>query len=129
MQDSGLLSIGGSAEDGYILETTVSGFLFEESDKWVAYCRMLDLSSCGNTSKEAMDNIREAISFFFDSCIKRNTLHQALKELGWMCRNQDGEVKDLSDQCFPSSIPPAFVIEQLKKKGETWSGRVILKDV
>jgi len=129
MESRGLIRIGGNLEKGLTLEAVLSGFLFEEGNKWVAYCQVLDLSSCGETSDEALKNIREAIRLFFDSCIARNTLHQVLIELGWICQTPDGAYKELTDQCFPSRILPAFVIEKLQKKGETWSGRVIMKDV
>lgn len=129
MQVNGLIQIHGNARDGYTLEAMLSGFLFEEGGKWVSYCKMLDLSSCGNTANEALENIREAIRLFFQSCVERNTLHQALMELGWMCQTPEGDFKQLSDRCFPSKIPPAFIIEQLKKDGESWTGKVILKDV
>lgn len=129
MEARGLIRIRTDKNGAYVLEASLSGILFQEKETWVACCQMLDLSTCGSTAKEALENIREAISLFFDSCIKRNTLHRALLELHWICQTPDGALKNLEEGCLPAKIPPAFMIERFKKDGETWSGKVVLKDV
>ena len=50
---------------------------------FVAYCPVLDLSSCGETFEDSRKNIKEALDIFFEECIKRNTLADALTSLGW----------------------------------------------
>ena len=52
--------------------------------KWyVAACPILDISSQGSTEKKAKNNLIDALTLFFISCIERNTLDAVLKECGF----------------------------------------------
>lgn len=50
---------------------------------WVSGCPSLDVYSQGRTKKEARASLEEAVRLWIDSCMERNTLDQALVELGW----------------------------------------------
>jgi predicted RNase H-like HicB family nuclease len=51
--------------------------------KWfLAACPILDVHSQGDTEKEAVENLRQALSLFFISCFERGTLDAVLKECG-----------------------------------------------
>jgi predicted RNase H-like HicB family nuclease len=97
--------------------TTLSGRVFKEGETWVAYCQGLDLSSCGNTKEKALEAISKAITLWFESCAQRKTLEQALTQLGWICENEEGKITD----CQEIKLPPAFVIDAIKNKGQAWS--------
>jgi predicted RNase H-like HicB family nuclease len=57
--------------------------IWEEGDMWVAYLPQLDLSSGGNTREEAIKNIKEAAGLWFESCVERGAIIEALEELNW----------------------------------------------
>lgn len=58
-------------------------YVHQEGRFWVSYCPSLDLSSQGDTREEARDAVSEAAQLWFDSCVERGTLAEALAELGW----------------------------------------------
>ncbi len=52
-------------------------------EKWyIAYCSVFDLSSQGKTEKKARENLSDALSLFFLSCIERGTFDAVMKESG-----------------------------------------------
>lgn len=52
--------------------------------KWfLASCPILDVHSQGKTEKKARDNLRDALSLFFISCLERDTLDTVLKDCGF----------------------------------------------
>ena len=42
--------------------------IWEEEGVYVSKCVELDVASCGDTPKEARENIREAIDLYFEKC-------------------------------------------------------------
>ncbi len=50
---------------------------------FVAYSPVLDLSTAAPSFDEAKKNFVEAMDIFFEECLKRKTLDQALESLGW----------------------------------------------
>lgn len=50
---------------------------------FVSRCPLLDVYSQGNTRAKSLENLREAIKLFFESCIARGTLEQVLRESGF----------------------------------------------
>lgn len=106
------------------IEAALSGSVFLEEKIWVAHCRELDLSSCGTTKEEALENISRAINLFFDSCVKRGTLRKALNELGWVCETPEHDFVDCEEYPFPRVKMPAFMIDNLQRQGNDWSTRI-----
>lgn len=49
---------------------------------YISSCPILDVMSQGKTEKKALNNLVDALSLFFISCIERGTLAEALKECG-----------------------------------------------
>jgi predicted RNase H-like HicB family nuclease len=95
----------------------LSGFVFKEGRAWVAYCQSLDLSSCGESEEEALDAVGQAIALWLESCIQRQTLEDALAQLGWVFQDPSGRLVD----CRRTKLPPAFMIEALTRNGKDWS--------
>ena len=56
---------------------------FKEAKSFVAYAPALDLSSAGNTLKEAEKNIKEATELFIEEILDKNTINEVLFSLGW----------------------------------------------
>lgn len=61
----------------------LSAFVHQEDDLWVAGCPSLDVFSQGNSAEDAKANLQEAVELWIDSCLERNKLGEALRELGW----------------------------------------------
>jgi len=57
--------------------------IFQEGNKFVAYCPALDLSSCGDTEVQARRRFTEAVQVFFRELIAMGTLEEVLEESGW----------------------------------------------
>jgi predicted RNase H-like HicB family nuclease len=50
---------------------------------WLAWCPPLDIVSQGRSKKQAIKSLQEAVELWFESCIERNVLHEALLEAGF----------------------------------------------
>ena len=55
----------------------------QDGDAYVSSCPPLDVFSQGDTEKEAMENLVEAINLFLESCIRRQTLEKVLSDRGF----------------------------------------------
>ena len=60
---------------------------FEEDGVIVALCPQLQVSSFGDTLKEAEKSIREALELFFEGCQSLGTLDEVLEESGFIKSN------------------------------------------
>lgn len=52
-------------------------------DTWVGVCPSLDLASQGESEQLALKAITEAVEVWFESCLERGVLAQALEESGF----------------------------------------------
>lgn len=59
---------------------------FKEDDVTIIYSPALDLSGYGYSELEAKQSFTEALHEFFRYTNNKNTLSEALKELGWMIK-------------------------------------------
>ncbi len=57
--------------------------IIKESKKFVAYSPALDLSTSGNSIKQAQSRFEEAVDIFFEEIIEKGTLSKVLTNLGW----------------------------------------------
>ena len=57
---------------------------------WLAWCPPLDVMTQAENEKLALASLREAVELWFESCIARNVLDQALTEAGF-CRRRPGD--------------------------------------
>jgi predicted RNase H-like HicB family nuclease len=124
--EGGILEIRVSKQGHCLIKALVSGQLSQKQDgTWTSYCKPLDLYTCGKTRKEALKNTGEAIEAFFESCVRRGTLEDALRELNWkkmIEMDADGLVR-VTPQIH-SSVPPAFVIDKVHQ--QRWQGHVVI---
>lgn len=56
---------------------------YNEDNKFIAYCPALDISTCGDSFKEAKKRFEELLAIFFDEVAKMDTLEDVLLECGW----------------------------------------------
>jgi len=52
----------------------------ERRDRWIAVCPKLDVVTQGTSAAEAKRLLDEAVQLWFEDCIERGTLQQALRE-------------------------------------------------
>ncbi|HED04152.1 MAG TPA: hypothetical protein ENI60_05235 [Candidatus Fraserbacteria bacterium] len=58
--------------------------VWKEGSMYTAYCRELDLASCGRTIEEAWNNLREVFQIFLKETSQKGTLKELLAEAGLM---------------------------------------------
>lgn len=54
-----------------------------EGDLWLGLCPSLDIGTQAPTYDAVQENMKEAILLFFESCLRRGTLEQVLRESGF----------------------------------------------
>lgn len=57
--------------------------ILREQKKYVAYSPALDLSTSGRSYEEAKKRFSKSVNIFFDELIKKGTLEDVLRDLGW----------------------------------------------
>ena len=60
--------------------------VFKEGEAFVAHTSELDISSCGDTEQQALENLNEAVTLFLEEADKLGTLDQILEEAGYFKR-------------------------------------------
>ncbi len=61
---------------------------------WTARCVPLDVFSQGNTKEKALASLSEAVQLWFESCIDRDVLSEALAEAGFVKAKPDEVAED-----------------------------------
>ena len=64
-------------------EVSLTVLFFKEGGTFVAYAPALDLSTCGDSFEEAQRRFSAAADLYFEECLKRGTLEEALTSYGW----------------------------------------------
>ncbi len=80
----------------------------------VSTCPILDIHARGPSKEEARENLGEALTAFFSSGLKRNTLDSVLsilKECGFEPRRQSSQKKALVFQEDYMNIPIPFPVK------------------
>ena len=67
----------------------VSGEIWKEGNMYTAYCRELDVASCGKTIDEAWKNLKEVLEIFLEETSKKGTLEDLLLEAGFVTREEE----------------------------------------
>ena len=58
--------------------TNLPVWFMKEGEAFIAYSPALDLSTCGDTFEKAQRRFAEAADIFFEECVQRGTLDEAL---------------------------------------------------
>lgn len=66
-----------------MLEVKLPVSILREDKKYVAYTPALDLSTSGSNYEEVKKRFNEIVNIFFEELIKKGTLENALRDLGW----------------------------------------------
>lgn len=107
------------APDQIFIELRVLGVVWEEDGVWIAGFPRLEVFSQGSSQDEAKNEAREALRLWVRSCLDRNTLDAALRELGWHAFSEG----DSDPQGGASESVTVYSVEQ---KGEAWEGHVAI---
>lgn len=54
----------------------------QKGEWWIARCDVFDVTTQGETKEKALVNMEDALFFFFESCIRRGTLFEILRDAG-----------------------------------------------
>ena len=66
-----------------MLELKLPVSILWEDKKYVAYTPALDLSTSGKNYEEVKKRFNEIVNIFFEELIKKGTLDEVLRGLGW----------------------------------------------
>jgi hypothetical protein len=66
-----------------ILEFKLPVSFLREGKKFIAYTPALDLSTSGDSYEEVKRRFGEIVNIFFAELIKKDTLNEVLRSLGW----------------------------------------------
>jgi len=69
--------------DKVMLKLQVPVSILREDKKYVAYTPALDLSTSGKNYQEVKKRFTEIVNIFFEELIKKGTLEEVLRDLGW----------------------------------------------
>ncbi|MCI2430140.1 hypothetical protein LM602_01630 [Candidatus Acetothermia bacterium] len=69
----------------------LTGEVWREGHMYTAYCRELDLASCGRTVEEAWKNLYQVFEIFLEETSKKGTLQELLEEAGLIPRGETME--------------------------------------
>lgn len=61
--------------------------LSHQGQEWIALCLPLDVMTQAETKEKALESLREAVELWFESCIERGVLDEALTEAGFLRKN------------------------------------------
>jgi predicted RNase H-like HicB family nuclease len=72
--------------EGFIVRHKVSfqAVLRLDGRQWLAWCPSLDVMTQAETKKKALTSLQEAVELWFESCIERDVLDEALTEAGFL---------------------------------------------
>jgi predicted RNase H-like HicB family nuclease len=93
------------------LSVRLNCYLRRDGRKWVAVCPALDVASQGATEAEAQAALKEAIDLWFESCLERETLEAALREVGFRVRSRGEEIPSRADRVTVRRSPRSKVTD------------------
>lgn len=63
--------------------------IFKEEDLYVAVCPELNVSSFGESIKEARRSLQEAVEAFLEECERMGTFQEVLEESGFVLQDRE----------------------------------------
>jgi predicted RNase H-like HicB family nuclease len=92
----------------------------QDGDQWLAWCPPIDVFSQGDAKAGAIASLKEAIDLWFESCIQRGVLDDALREAGFtrgkpsQQPSASGCVDDVGmKSAFKSGFTPDYIEVQI----------------
>lgn len=69
---------------GDLLSVKLKTWFRRDGGTWIAWCRAVNVLSQAETKRGAEEAIREAVELWFESCVERGVLVEALDEVGFV---------------------------------------------
>jgi predicted RNase H-like HicB family nuclease len=66
----------------------------QDGDSWLAWCPPLDVMTQAETRKTAFESLKEAVELWFESCVERGVLDEALIEVGFHRVKPEGAIPE-----------------------------------
>ena len=85
--------------DTVTISFTILCRVHEQKERWSAGCPRLDVYSQGDTREGAKAALKEAVALFIESCLKRDTLDEVLRDSGF--------------RLLPSGVEPSETSEHI----------------
>lgn len=83
-----LCAVGGNdtvtAQTTYEIRVRLHTLHRRDGRQWLIWCPAIDVMTQARTKKLARESLRDAVELWFESCIERGVLNEALKELGFV---------------------------------------------
>lgn len=67
-----------------LLSVKLKTWFRRDGGTWIAWCRSINVLSQAETKRGAVEAIREAVELWFESCVERGALAEALGEVGFV---------------------------------------------
>ncbi|MFH1890730.1 MAG: hypothetical protein ABIJ91_04180 [Candidatus Kuenenbacteria bacterium] len=80
------------------LQTNIPIIYLREKSKFIAYSPTLDLSTCGDTYKQAQERFSEAVEIFFEEIAEKKIMSRVLQDLGWHKKQKEWQSPVLISQ-------------------------------
>jgi predicted RNase H-like HicB family nuclease len=81
--------------ESIVLDVHLQAFVRRDTPKrWVATCPKVGVASQGKTADDARRCLQEAIELWFESCVERGVLDQALREANFRTSSTDRTLLD-----------------------------------
>jgi len=87
------------------LELTVPVKLKKEGGYYIASCPVFDVHSQGKNERKAMENLKEALTLFLETCFEMGTLSEVLKEAGLHVAHRVPKIRPSRHQARTLSVP------------------------
>jgi len=66
-----------------LIHINLPAIVKKKEDHYLSSCPILDVHSQGDTEKQALDHLKEALRLFFTSCFERGTLDEVMRNCGF----------------------------------------------
>jgi predicted RNase H-like HicB family nuclease len=103
-----------TAESIVALSIKLEAATRRKGNLWLAWCLPIDVITQAETKQAALRSLKEAVELWFESCIARNVLEEALLEAGFhktkigaMIPKNAGPVKAPAPKSLPAHALPA----------------------
>ena len=77
----------------------------QDGRDWVVRCPVIDVTTQARTKGKALECIREAVELWFESCIGRGVLDQALREAGFVREDSKHTPPEASNCVMVRTVP------------------------
>ena len=79
--------------------------IWQEQGHFVAFCPVLQVTSYGDSKKDAQKNIKEAVELFLEVCVEDGTLNKVLRECGMKRRVSEVPTEARQESLIQGSVP------------------------